>query len=119
MGLLGQPGLRQAFNYYYIKSYSRDNSVILNNIQAYDLDVELGLFFLSLKHKRVCSTLTAYVITFKSEIVPIEETMNALNKLKKQGKIRAIGVSNFSSEQIAEASQYSRIGSVQPPYSVF
>ena len=57
--------------------------------------------------------------TFKSEIVPIEETMNALNKLKKQGKIRAIGVSNFSSEQIAEASQYSRIDSLQPPYSLF
>merc|ERR1739838_770304 len=59
---LGQPGLIQAFIYYFIKSYSRDNSVILNNIQAYDLDVELGLFFLSLKHTCVCSTLTAYLI---------------------------------------------------------
>ena len=56
---------------------------------------------------------------FKSEIVPIEETMNALNKLKEQGKIRAIGVSNFTSEQIAEASQYGQIDSLQPPYSLF
>ncbi len=56
---------------------------------------------------------------FKSEIVPIEETMNALNKLKEQGKIRAIGVSNFSSEQIAEAAQYGKIDSLQPPYSLF
>lgn len=56
---------------------------------------------------------------FKSEIVPIEETMKALNHLKEQGKIRAIGVSNFSREQIAEASQYGRIDSLQPPYSLF
>ncbi|NEQ39486.1 MAG: aldo/keto reductase [Okeania sp. SIO3I5] len=56
---------------------------------------------------------------FKSEIVPIEETMNALNKLKEQGKIRAIGVSNFSREQIAEAAQYGQIDSLQPPYSLF
>ena len=56
---------------------------------------------------------------FKSEIVPIEETIHALNKLKKQGKIRAIGVSNFSCEQIAEASKYGRIDSLQPPYSLF
>ena len=56
---------------------------------------------------------------FKSEFVPIEETMKALNKLKEQGKILAIGVSNFSLEQLVEASQYSRIDSLQPPYSLF
>ncbi|MBW4563195.1 MAG: aldo/keto reductase [Mojavia pulchra JT2-VF2] len=56
---------------------------------------------------------------FNSEIVPIEETMSALNSLKEQGKIRAIGVSNFSREQIAEAAKYGRIDSLQPPYSLF
>ncbi len=56
---------------------------------------------------------------FNSEIVPIKETMNALNDLKKQGKIRAIGVSNFSRTQLEEASQYGRIDSLQPPYSLF
>lgn len=56
---------------------------------------------------------------FNSEIVPIEETMNALNKLKEQGKIRAIGVSNFSRDQLEEAAQYGRIDSLQPPYSLF
>jgi len=43
--------------------------------------------------------------TFNSEIVPIEETMSALNHLKQQGKIRAIGASNFSRPQLEEASQ--------------
>ncbi len=57
--------------------------------------------------------------SFKSEVVPIEETMSALNQLKEQGKIRAIGVSNFSGAQLEEASQYGRIDSLQPPYSLF
>ncbi|MBD2518310.1 aldo/keto reductase [Nostoc sp. FACHB-973] len=56
---------------------------------------------------------------FNSEIVPIEETMSALNLLKEQGKIRAIGVSNFSSAQLAQAASYGRIDSLQPPYSLF
>lgn len=57
--------------------------------------------------------------SFNSPVVPISESMKALNKLKEQGKIRAIGVSNFSHEQLAEASQYGRIDSLQPPYSLF
>ena len=56
---------------------------------------------------------------FKSEVVPIGETMGALNQLKDQGKIRAIGVSNFSQAQIEEAMTYGRIDSLQPPYSLF
>ncbi len=57
--------------------------------------------------------------SFNSEIVPIEETMKALVKLKEEGKIRAIGVSNFSKEQLTGAAQYGRIDSLQPPYSLF
>lgn len=56
---------------------------------------------------------------FDSEVVPVSETMSALNKLKEQGKIRAIGVSNFSRSQLEEASQHGRIDSLQPPYSLF
>lgn len=57
--------------------------------------------------------------TWNSDVVPIKETMSALNQLKKEGKIRAIGVSNFSRSQLEEAQQYGRIESVQPPYSLF
>lgn len=57
--------------------------------------------------------------SFNSEVVPIEETMKALNKLKTDGKIRAIGVSNFSHPQLEEAAQYGKIDSLQPPYSLF
>lgn len=56
---------------------------------------------------------------WNSEVVPIEETMRALNQLKQEGKIRAIGVSNFSRTQLEEALQSGQIESVQPPYSLF
>ncbi|MDQ2800946.1 MAG: aldo/keto reductase [Armatimonadota bacterium] len=55
---------------------------------------------------------------FGSEVVPIEETMGALSELKQQGKIRAIGVSNFSRAQLEEASKHGRVDSLQPPYSL-
>ncbi|MGI4791441.1 MAG: aldo/keto reductase [Janthinobacterium lividum] len=57
--------------------------------------------------------------TFGTENIPIEETMGALAALKEQGKIRAVGVSNFNRSQIQEASQFGRIDSLQPPYSLF
>jgi aryl-alcohol dehydrogenase-like predicted oxidoreductase len=45
--------------------------------------------------------------------------MRALNELKVQGKIRAIGVSNFSRPQLEEVAGYGEIVSLQPPYSLF
>lgn len=57
--------------------------------------------------------------TFGSDVIPIADSMAALVKLRDQGKIRAIGVSNFSGEQIDEAQKLGRIESVQPPYSLF
>jgi aryl-alcohol dehydrogenase-like predicted oxidoreductase len=56
---------------------------------------------------------------FNSQRIPIGETMTALTQLQDQGKIRAIGVSNFSRQQLAEAMTYGRIDSLQPPYSLF
>jgi aryl-alcohol dehydrogenase-like predicted oxidoreductase len=56
--------------------------------------------------------------TWGSRKVPIEETMAALNELKSQGKIRAIGVSNFSRTELEEATRFGRIDSLQPPYSL-
>ncbi len=57
--------------------------------------------------------------TFGTDVVPIEETMGALLKLKEQGKIRAIGVSNFNRTQLQEAAAVGRVDSLQPPYSLF
>ena len=57
--------------------------------------------------------------SFGTRDVPIEETLAAMNELKEEGKIRAIGVSNFSCAQLEKATRYARIDSIQSPYSLF
>jgi len=54
-----------------------------------------------------------------TKIVPLEKSMEALMRLKQQGKIRAVGVSNFSARQVEETLAYGPVASVQPPYSLF
>jgi myo-inositol catabolism protein IolS len=49
---------------------------------------------------------------------PVEQTMAGLLELQEQGKIRYIGVSNFSAEQHAEALQVGQVDSSQPMYSM-
>jgi aryl-alcohol dehydrogenase-like predicted oxidoreductase len=48
----------------------------------------------------------------------IEEAVGALAKLKAEGKIRQIGVSNFNAQQMQRALQVAPIASLQPPYSL-
>lgn len=59
-----------------------------------------------------------YFVHWPDPDVPIEETMDALNELKKEGKIRFAGVSNFSKEQIIESQKTCEIDVIQPPYSM-
>ncbi len=49
---------------------------------------------------------------------PIVETMEALDRLKDQGKIRAGGVCNYSTDQMKEAVKYFTVASDQVPYSM-
>ena len=49
---------------------------------------------------------------------PIEESMEALMTLHKQGKIRYIGCSNFDIPLMEEAQKYGLIQSLQPQYSL-
>jgi aryl-alcohol dehydrogenase-like predicted oxidoreductase len=48
----------------------------------------------------------------------IEEAVRMLSKLKDQGKIRYIGVSNFDVPQMQRAQRMAPIASLQPPYSL-
>ncbi len=50
---------------------------------------------------------------------PIAETAEALGQLRRQGKIRAIGVSNFSPAQTDAFSAVTQLDAVQPPYNLF
>jgi aryl-alcohol dehydrogenase-like predicted oxidoreductase len=50
---------------------------------------------------------------------PIAETARTLAELRRQGKIRAIGVSNYSPEQMDAFRAVARLDTVQPPYNLF
>jgi aryl-alcohol dehydrogenase-like predicted oxidoreductase len=60
-----------------------------------------------------------YQIHWPDPLVPIEETASAMYQLYKQGKIRAIGVSNYSLEQMNLFRYASPLHSAQPPYNLF
>ena len=60
-----------------------------------------------------------YQIHWPDPLVPIEETAAAMYQLHKQGKIRAIGVSNYSLEQLNLFRQAAPLHTVQPPYNLF
>lgn len=49
---------------------------------------------------------------------PISETMELLNELKEQGKIRAIGAANVTPEQVREYCKYGKLDIVQAKYSI-
>lgn len=50
--------------------------------------------------------------------VPVEKTMAALTKFRDEGKIRHIGVSNFSGPELLEALKCIALFSLQPHYSL-
>ncbi|MFO7967400.1 MAG: aldo/keto reductase [Archaeoglobaceae archaeon] len=52
-------------------------------------------------------------------IHPLEDTAETMNKLLNEGKIRAIGVSNFNVEQMEIFSQNAEISTCQMPYNIF
>jgi aryl-alcohol dehydrogenase-like predicted oxidoreductase len=60
-----------------------------------------------------------YQVHWPDPLVPIEETAEAMRSLYELGKIRAIGVSNFSVDQMARFRQVAPLHVLQPPYNLF
>jgi len=60
-----------------------------------------------------------YQVHWPDPLVPLEETAQAMRTLYEQGKIRAIGVSNFSVDQISRFRQVAPLHVLQPPYNLF
>ena len=60
-----------------------------------------------------------YQVHWPDPLVSIEETAEAMQELLDQGKIRAIGVSNFSVSQIERFRRIAQLHVVQPPYNLF
>lgn len=59
-----------------------------------------------------------YQCHWRDHTTPVEETMTAMERLLKDGKIRAAGVSNFTAEEIDAARSVVPLASDQPPYSM-
>ncbi|KPV41556.1 general stress protein [Thiohalorhabdus denitrificans] len=60
-----------------------------------------------------------YQVHWPDPLVAPEETAEALNGLLEAGKIRAIGVSNFSPEQMDAFRRKAPLHTNQPPYNLF
>lgn len=71
----------------------------------------------SLKRLKV-EQIDLYQIHWPEPDEDVEEGWSTLAKLKEDGKLRSIGVSNFNAKQMARAQAIAPITSLQPPYSL-
>jgi aryl-alcohol dehydrogenase-like predicted oxidoreductase len=60
-----------------------------------------------------------YQVHWPDPLTPIEETAGAMKALLDAGKIRAIGVSNYSAEQMAAFAAVAPLHTSQPPFNLF
>ncbi len=92
----------------------RDDRSIYNSLRADSVaeEVEASLERLG------AETIDLYQIHRPDPESEIEEGWEALARLHEQGKLRWIGVSNFSVEQMKCAQKIAPITSLQPPYSM-
>jgi len=63
-------------------------------------------------------TIDLYQIHWPDVTTPVEETMEALDMLKQQGKIREAGVSNYDADLMGKAAGCIHLASNQVPYSL-
>jgi len=63
--------------------------------------------------------LDIYHVHWPDPLVPVEETAEAMRSLYEQGKIRAIGVSNFSVSQVERFRKVAPLHVLQSPYNLF
>lgn len=71
----------------------------------------------SLRRLKV-DVIDLYQIHWPDTLTPVEETIRALDDLRKQGKVRAIGVSNYGIDWMRGAVKAARIDSLQPHYNL-
>jgi len=70
-------------------------------------------------HRLQTDVIDLYQVHWPDPSVPIEETAGAMKDLLRAGKIRAIGVSNFSPKQMEAFRAVAPLHTDQPPYNMF
>jgi aryl-alcohol dehydrogenase-like predicted oxidoreductase len=63
--------------------------------------------------------IDVYFVHWPNADLPIEPVMAELEAMRREGKIRAIGVSNFTLVEMDEARRHGTIDVLQPPYNLF
>ena len=70
-------------------------------------------------HRLRTDYIDIYQVHWPDPLVPIEETALAMRELYEQGKIRAVGVSNFSVAQMERFRRVAPLHVLQSPYNLF
>jgi aryl-alcohol dehydrogenase-like predicted oxidoreductase len=65
------------------------------------------------------SYIDIYQVHWPDPLVPIEETAETMSRLFQEGKIRAVGVSNYSPQQMDRFRAVAPLHTDQPPYNLF
>jgi aryl-alcohol dehydrogenase-like predicted oxidoreductase len=64
-------------------------------------------------------TIDLYQVHWPDPLVPLAEVAALLVSFQREGKVRALGVSNFSGSQMEEFRSVAPLASNQPPYNLF
>lgn len=96
------------------QKWSSDGSIKTNNRPEYLRDaLENSLQRLQLDY------VDLYYLHFPDGETPFAESIGELARLKEEGKIRSMGISNVSLEQLKEANANGDISVLQSPYNMF
>lgn len=91
----------------------QDNSIRINNNPAYLRQALEN----SLKRLQT-DFIDLYYLHYPNNETPLIEAIGELTRLKQEGKIGAIGISNVNLQQLKEANQHGDIDVIQSPYNM-
>lgn len=103
-----------------LKDFDREKIIISSKQTAGGLRKDNARSTVEVCLKRLDTDyVDVFLVHWPNPEVEIGENMEALNKLKDEGLIRAIGVSNYTLAHLKRALQYAQVDVIQPCYSLF
>jgi myo-inositol catabolism protein IolS len=97
----------------------RGSAVIATKVAPNNLDPQKLEDALEGSMKRLRTDyVDIYFVHWPDPATPIGPTIERLERLRAEGKVRAVGVSNFGIKELDEARKYGTIDALQPPYNM-
>lgn len=98
----------------------RDQAIIADKVAPNHFDpAQIEAAFEDSCRRLQTDYIDVYFLHWPNIDQPIGKSMETLERLRAAGRIRAIGVSNFTSDEMRAASEYGTIDVLQPPYNMF